>query len=52
MQQVDKKMQQVDKKKYDSPRVVPLGTAAELTRTNNAVQLSDVPIGSPLQAGS
>jgi hypothetical protein len=44
----------MDSKKveFEVPKLERLGTVAEMTKTNNLVQLSDVPIGSPLQAGS
>lgn len=40
------------KKEFEVPKLERLGTVAEMTKTNQFVQLSDVPIGDPLQAGS
>jgi len=39
------------KKLFEIPEVTRLGTVAELTKTNNNEQITDVPQGSPLSAG-
>jgi len=40
------------KQKFEIPKLERLGTVAEMTKTNNVVQLTDVPEGAPLSAGS
>lgn len=39
------------KKIFESPEVTRLGTVAELTKTNNSAEITDVPQGSPVQIG-
>jgi hypothetical protein len=40
------------KQEFEIPKLERLGTVTEMTKTNNVVQLSDVPQGAPLEAGS